>query len=200
MYSQNNEEIVIHGELERLGIITGSFLDIGAWDGIGFSNTFRLAELGWGGVCVEPSPMVFPKLVRNYENNDKIKLVNAAISPTKAEVSKWFDSGGDAISTTSPEHKDKWESGFKVKYTGWYIFTMPVEALLHAFGFDFEVINIDVEGTNYALFLAMPWHALKKTRIICVEHDNHYQAMADVVATFGFQRIGLNGENIIFSR
>lgn len=46
MYSQNNEEEVIVNEFTRLGITTGRFLEIGAWDGKGFSNTFRLSEIG----------------------------------------------------------------------------------------------------------------------------------------------------------
>ena len=36
-YSQNNEEEVIIGELARMNVQTGRFLDIGAWDGKGFS-------------------------------------------------------------------------------------------------------------------------------------------------------------------
>lgn len=34
----------------------GRFLDVGAFDGKTFSNTWRLAQEGWFGVCVEPSP------------------------------------------------------------------------------------------------------------------------------------------------
>ena len=47
MYSQNNEEEIIVAEFERMGVTTGRFLEIGAYDGKGFSNTFRLAQLGW---------------------------------------------------------------------------------------------------------------------------------------------------------
>ena len=199
-YSQNNEEEVIVAEFARLNVPSGRFLDIGAWDGKGFSNTYRLAELGWRGVCVEPSPTVFPGLIKNHAGNDKIILVNAAVAPVHAKLVEWFDSGGDAISTTSPAHKDKWEKGWKVKYTAFWVYTMPMIALFDQFGFDFDFINIDVESTNIELFRALPWAALKHTKMICVEHDLHQQEMAQMAAAHGFLPLSMNGENLILVR
>mgnify|MGYP000961084393 CR=1 FL=1 len=69
MYSQNNEEEVI---LKYLGDSTGTFLDIGAFDGITFSNTYELVKRGWKGVMVEASPRTFIKLqenVKDFKNN-----------------------------------------------------------------------------------------------------------------------------------
>lgn len=199
-YSQNNEEEIIVGEFARMNVQTGHFLDIGAWDGKGFSNTFRLAELGWSGVCVEPSPSVFPGLIKNHAGNDKIKLVNAAVSPAHAKLVEWFDSGGDAISTTNPAHRDKWEKGWNAKFTSFWIFTMPMAALFDMFGFNYDFINIDVESTNIDLFRALPWAALKQTKVICVEHDGHQHEMATLAKTHGFMPLGMNGENLILTR
>ena len=200
MFSQNNEEEIILAEFARLGVQTGRFLEIGAWDGKCFSNTYRLAELGWKGVCVEPSPTVFPSLVKNHANNPLISLVNAAVSPHQAKLVEWFDSGGDAISTTSSAHKEKWEKGCKVKFTHFWIFTMPLAELFDNFGFDFDFINIDVESTNLELFRALPWAALKQTKLICVEHDSYQQEMSLLAGQHGFFPTHLNGENLILTR
>lgn len=199
-YSQNNEEAVIVAEFERLGIINGRFLEIGAWDGKGFSNTFRLGELGWSGVLVEPSPSVFPSLIKNHEGNEKMTLVNAAVSAGPPKLVEWFDSGGDAISTTNEAHKLKWERGWNTKFSKFWVYTMPMATLFDQFGFDFEFINIDVESTNLEMFRALPWPALKKTQVICVEHDNNHNVMAQVAAANGFGVLHANGENLIFSR
>jgi FkbM family methyltransferase len=44
----------------------GKFLDIGAHDGVTFSNTcFFEKELEWSGICVEPNPTIFDKLIKN---------------------------------------------------------------------------------------------------------------------------------------
>ena len=138
-----------------MGVTTGRFLEIGAYDGKVFSNTFRLAQLGWRGVCVEPSPTVFPSLIKNYAGNDKIILVNAAVTPAVPKLVEWYDSSGDAISTTSPAHKDKWEKGQKVKYSTFWVYGTPINALFKQFGYDFDFINIDVEGTNAEMFLSL---------------------------------------------
>jgi len=200
MYSQNNEEEIIVAEFERMGVTAGRFLEIGAWDGKGFSNTFRLAELGWRGVCVEPSPTVFPSLIKNHAGNDKIILVNAAVTPSVPKLVEWYDSGGDAISTTNLAHKDKWEKGWKVKYSTFWVYGMPMSALFDQFGFDFDFINIDVESTNAEMFRALPWAALKQTKVICVEHDGCQHQMSQLAAANGFHALHMNGENLIFTR
>ncbi len=52
------------------------FFDIGANDGITYSNTYFLEKnLGWTGVCVEPLPMTFKKL----EDNRNCILENCAV-------------------------------------------------------------------------------------------------------------------------
>lgn len=43
----------------------GIFIDIGAHDGITFSNTKFFEELGWEGICIEPIPEVFEELKKN---------------------------------------------------------------------------------------------------------------------------------------
>lgn len=199
-YSQNNEEEVIVGEFGRLGIQTGRFLDIGAWDGKGFSNTYRLAELGWNGVCVEASPTVFPGLIKNHAGNPNIVLVNAAVCPSVPKLVEWYDSGGDAISTTNSAHKAKWEAGWKVTYSTFWVYTMPMIQLFDQFGFSFDFINIDVESTNIELFRALPWSALQHTKMICVEHDLRQNEMSQLAKNYGFLPLAMNGENLILVR
>jgi len=44
----------------------GTFVEVGANDGVLLSNTKMLEEFyGWKGVCIEPNPQLFPKLVAN---------------------------------------------------------------------------------------------------------------------------------------
>lgn len=44
----------------------GTFVDIGAHDGISLSNTYFLEkEMGWSGICIEPIPKVFAELKKN---------------------------------------------------------------------------------------------------------------------------------------
>ena len=50
----------------------GYFIEIGAADGIHFSNTYVLEkELGWQGICIEPFPLSFNNGPLNLEVHKK---------------------------------------------------------------------------------------------------------------------------------
>jgi FkbM family methyltransferase len=44
---------------------SGFFMDIGAYDGITYSNSYIFERLGWRGICMEPLPGVFNRLREN---------------------------------------------------------------------------------------------------------------------------------------
>lgn len=63
-YSQFGEDKWIHENVTLP--VNGTFVDIGAGDGVTFSNTaFFERELGWTGVCYEPDQRSFQCLLRN---------------------------------------------------------------------------------------------------------------------------------------
>ncbi|MDO8301903.1 MAG: FkbM family methyltransferase, partial [Sedimentisphaerales bacterium] len=64
-YSQNGQDIFLTQTLFK-DKGNGVFVDIGAHDGITFSNTCYLEKnLGWSGFCFEPNPDVFQQLIKN---------------------------------------------------------------------------------------------------------------------------------------
>ena len=196
-YSQNNEEAVILELFKDRP--TGRFLDIGAWNGKNLSNTCRLAELGWSGLCVEPSPKPFVDLLALHGDNPKIQLLNCALT-AGTELLEFYDSSGDAVSTACPAHAEKWEKGSQVRYKKFWIQTLALPILWQKFGFDFEFINLDVECLNWQLFQALPFAELTDTRAICVEHDGYSAQMKSLAAGFGFTEKAWNGENLILAR
>lgn len=112
-YSQYGQDKMI---LEILGYKKdGFFIDIGANDGISFSNTKCLEELGWKGICVEPDNNVFEKLV----NNRKSININAAVGDRNG-IAKFTRIVGKAqmlsgiSSQYSEEHLDRVKSEVEV--------------------------------------------------------------------------------------
>jgi FkbM family methyltransferase len=204
-YSQNNEESVILDLLRQAGFLTekasaGHFLDIGAYDGKTFSNTLRLAEMGWSGICVEPSPLPFSGLLQVHRGNPNVICVNAAITVEGGWLDFW-DAGGDAVSSSNPEHVKKWSAGAGgVKFRNYTLKSVSLEELFNRFGKRFEFINLDVESCNWDLFSNFPWDYLTETAVICVEHDGCAQPMENLVASHGFKKIHMNGENLILAR
>lgn len=72
------------------------FVDVGAYDGITLSNTKRLFDIGWSGVCVEPVSSNFQKLEALYAGTD-VKCVQKAISFKEGVVNISVAGTGSAI-------------------------------------------------------------------------------------------------------
>jgi len=146
------------------------FLDVGAFDGQTNSNTKPLADLGWSGVCVEPSPPAFCRLMKTYADNPRVTLVCGAVAGGNPS-SAWFHCNSadgehcDQVSTFSEEHRDKWENH---PFRAIVVNPMSWERLLASIpGNYFDFVNIDVEGTNLEVFESMPL----KPEMVCVEAD-----------------------------
>lgn len=59
----------------------GTYIDIGAHDGITLSNTYLFEQIGWQGICFEPLPNIFKKLTQNR----KCTCINGVISDKSDE-------------------------------------------------------------------------------------------------------------------
>jgi len=73
--SQDGEEIVLWNFFDRKK--DGFFIDVGAYDGITFSNTYFFEALGWTGILIEPMPDFFDacRTRRPYS-----RVIHAALS------------------------------------------------------------------------------------------------------------------------
>lgn len=65
----------------------GFFVDIGANDGIGASNTYIFEQLGWNGICVEPQSDIFNHYLKRFR---KCTCYNAALSSKSNENVEFF--------------------------------------------------------------------------------------------------------------
>jgi len=198
VYSQNDEEAIILAEFE--GQPAQRLLDIGAYDGKTLSNSLRLIEMGWGGVLVEPAPGPFQALIKRHGGNSNLTLVNCALA-AKPGFATFRDSRGDAVSTLSAEHAGVW-SAAGVQWDSFLVRTVTPKELFAQIGYDFAFITLDVEGVNAEVFHGIPWVHLVRAglRLVCVEHEGHDREMEAVLAPFGFERAGFNGENAIWRR
>lgn len=65
---------------------TGFFVEVGAFDGISYSNSSCLAEAGWEGILIEPIPEFAISCKELYSNNDRIRIVEAAIGASNGMI------------------------------------------------------------------------------------------------------------------
>lgn len=195
-YSQKaEEETILRVFAETDGSVKkGRFLDLGAFDGKTFSNTLRLTELGWSGVCVEPSPRAFVALMKTHEANQGIHLINAAVGPDRHLVD--FHDSPDAVSTTLEAHRKKWAKD--TAFQPIYVCQVTIKDILDRFIGGYDFVNIDTEGTSADLFLAFPI-AEMKPKCICVEHDGRNVEIANHGYVHGYSPVYLDGNNIILA-
>ena len=192
MYSQNNEEQII---LNYLGDSTGRFLDIGAFDGITFSNTYALVKRGWTGVMVEASPRTFVKLqsnVEDYKNN--LTLVNACIVTDAERLVDFYDNI-EATATHNLPNVEKWKQQTPFEMIA--VMTCHHKTLLEKVGHMYDFVNIDVEGSSTDLFMCL-YDELPDVKIWCVEHDGNDKAIIEKAK--GCKVLLRNGENLILAK
>lgn len=196
MYSQRKEDDII---VPYLSGQVGTLLDVGAHDGRLFSNSLRLIELGWSGVLVEPSPKPFNELLNRHGGNEKLQLVNVAVLP-KSEITEFYDSGGDALSTVDTEHKMVWESQAKIKFRKYWLKPVTVGELLQKFGKTFTYLTLDVEGANIQVLLEFPLEEMTQLKLICVEHESKQSLILERVTKLGFKKLADTCENLVLGR
>lgn len=200
MFSQNDEERII---LEYFGNFKGVFAEIGANDGITFSNTYALAEMGWAGVCIEPSPKAFKKLSELYKDRGNIDLYNVALGAKTETVilseSSSLESENDIglVSTLKDSEKERFKDvvtygDVEVQCWNWELF-MHITPLT-----DFNFISMDIEGSELDV---LPHMDLSKTRLICLEWNLKEELKTEYEKYLsGFSLIHTTPENLIYGR
>lgn len=197
-YSQNNEQDVILAYYKDKP--SGTFLDIGAFDGKTFSNTYALAELGWAGYMVEPSSFAFSGLLTNMMDYPHVVLINSAITPDKDGLTKFHDSMGDALTTSNPTHLEKWSG---VRFREFLTNTISIDSFIQMFDCSkIDFISLDTESTNWDMLQALMKRieSFPNLTMVCVEYDSYMTEITELMTAKGFMKIHQNGENLIFVR
>lgn len=190
-YSQNDEE---HYILNYFKDFKGRFLDLGAFDGMTFSNTHALLKQGWEGVFVEASPKMFTACQRNLAGyNAHLCLACITHEPVTGMIT--FYDNDQATATTDPAHVEKWKAQTPFQA----ITVMPVHflSILGIYGRNFDMVSLDIEGQSAELFLKM-FPELPNVKLWVVEHDNRKEEILSLAQ--GFTVLYENGENVVLGR
>ena len=202
-YSQNLEQDYI---INYFGGRKGSFIDIGANEGITLSNTRALAELGWSGCFVEPSPKAFERLKDNYKGMNGFYFYNVALGNHNGtavlQESASLLSSADIglVSTFEVSEMQRFKSittyePVTVKMFKWKTFLNRLRIK------EFLFVNLDVEGFELHI---LPDMDLSKTDLICIEHNGSLEKKASYLhytTMHGLDKIIYeSGENLLIAR
>lgn len=132
----------------------GSFIEMGALDGLRLTNTLALEALGWKGVHIEASPSSYAGLARNRPLQVDI---HAAVCD-KARMVHYVDEGNDCCRGIAEFmtdlfkkhfHPEVWKNG----YAGLpEVQCLPLSLILDQLGMaHFNMFVLDVEGGELAV-------------------------------------------------
>lgn len=198
-YSQNNEEQIILKYFKDKP--EGTFLDLGAFDGVRLSNTRALAEKGWSGILVDASPTVFKQLSDNYKGNTKCICLNVALSQNTG-TQRFYDNA-EAAGTLIPAQVDRWKDKglqFKEEAVHGYTWSDFAFKYMQLFNGKYDFISIDIEGADYYILKQIDLD-LYGTSMVCVEwNSGNREKFENYFAKYSMKLIHENAENLIFAK
>ena len=191
--SQLGQDVLVDQHLQ--GKRNGVFVDVGAYDGVTFSNTLMLErDRGWTGICIEPLPDVFAVLQRSRRctcvnacvgNRDETGVDFLAVQ--SAVVHTRMLSG--VMSEYDPRHRARVDHEVRQSGGSTHLIRVPMRhlhGLLHDYGIGHvDYLSIDTEGSEELILRSTILAAIGNP---CVTVENNYDdpAIHDAMVSQGY--------------
>lgn len=182
----------------------GLIIEVGAFDGIHFSNSFSFDQLGWKTMCIEPNPEIYPYLTKNRPRaininkaivgDDQIKEIDffceelgvlSGCDFDEADIKKRYEKRG--ITYKAPE---------KIKVKASTLNSILLELNLKNISID--LLSIDVEGFELEVLKGLNLDNYK-VKLFIIEANN-LNAKSEILSYFknfsDYLYIGYNEQNL----
>ena len=193
-YSQYNQDKYIYNRFFKdKELINPFFLEIGADDGLKFSNcAFFEKELGWKGIAIEPRELAF----NNLRKNRNCICLNAVLSNTEKEC-KFMELFGYGLGLSgiidnydrrhldrinrelqNPENKGKRINTVKTK---------TLDKILNEYNIKkIDLLSIDTEGSELDILSSIDFN---KTfiKVITIEDNYHSKELLQFFKSRGYK-------------
>lgn len=133
----------------------GVFVDVGALNGVGGSNSLWFERQGWTGLCIEADPRMWEGLLQ------------------RRNCMKFFGAAGSNPSMEFEVNPQIGWSGFGRGGTKISVPVLPLANILEAYGIDtVDILSIDVEGAELDVWHSGSFGAKRRfPRIVIVEFE-----------------------------
>jgi FkbM family methyltransferase len=145
----------------------GYFVEFGATDGIGLSNTYMLEkEFSWSGILAEPGKNWHKNLIANRS----CKIDFRCISDTSGKQIVFYESDSPELSTISGLEKS--DSNIRKLKDSYSVETVSLNELLlhHKAPKIIDLLSIDTEGSELSILESFNFNNYKFAIIVC-EHN-----------------------------
>lgn len=189
-YSQYGQDLAVLDLLENIS--SGVFIDIGANDGLTFSNSLLFEEKGWQGICVEPHPLIFEELKKQRG----CQCVNACIAD--------HDSSVDFLAVNGPAHmlsgiEDFMDQGHKIRIDKEIqerggskqrirVETLSPRTLIERYSISqIDFLSVDTEGCELPILRSFLSDSKSpKPKVISVENGSRTSSLFDYLTSVGY--------------
>jgi FkbM family methyltransferase len=182
-YSQQNEDVILWKKY--LNYRNGFFIELGAMDGVVYSNTkFFEDDMGWTGILLEPEPVQFKRLKVNRPN---CITLDYAVSETDGEVlfngRPHGDSGGGIVETHIYKNELKETENYPVRSKPFHKILSEVERPSRV-----DLFVVDVEGGELGILKTFDWSIPVYIVLIeAIPTNNDYEACKTILIENGFE-------------
>jgi len=156
------------------GDTVGFFVELGAYDGVHYSNTYGLAFRGWPGMYIEADRALYHKCLSNHIMHDGVIVEYACVGTGKEvdfyEAGEYSSASKQFIDSAPKTWVAKFAPPVKTK-------TVLLDYLLEKHNVQrVDLLSVDTEGTEIDVlngFSIKKW----KPRLVIVEaHEQHPRA------------------------
>jgi FkbM family methyltransferase len=189
VYAQSGEDLILSHIFFKSGIQKPSYLDIGANHPSFISNTYYFYLRGSTGVCVEPNPYLYKKIMKARPRD---QVINAGIGVTESAGADFylFPDSAHGLSTFSRKDAEYW-GGVGMKNVGRIPYEKVIKIPLVTINSVIEkyydhcpdFISLDVEGLDLDILQSLDYNR-HSPKVICVEtllYDDDQQERKNVM-------------------
>lgn len=185
----------------------GTLVEVGAYDGISFSNTSCFAKLGWKTLYIEGSPEMAEKCRENYKNYKNVFIEQCCIGDYEGEC-KLYKGGSVSTIVWDKNASDYW----RLKQDDY--FNVPIylfNSVLEKYNWEnlYDLLVVDVEEAELKVLLPYDIQRWKPKMAIIETHEfdmgegcNLRKWKAEPITDFfyknGYKKIYADEVNTIF--
>jgi FkbM family methyltransferase len=177
--------------------VTGNAIEVGAVDGVFFSNTLAFEQAGWNVLCIEPNPECWAALQRNRKHVQPYAVSNRS-GEADLKICDIREKDHTAVTAIELDQRLVAQYGASIVQTVKVPMRTLDQCIAEFGGFQsIEYVSIDTEGTELDVlkgFDIQKW----RPRLILVENNYDDAAIAAYMETQGYHRIKRHGVNDFF--
>lgn len=189
-YSQFGEDVILARYLRDVDPASGIYVDVGAFDPIGISNTLRLYKQGWHGINID---MDEEKITKFQQLRPRDLNIQAAISNTNGAMQhlRYSDMGTNRLSAVNdaqlPSVLGKIPNSSRIVQTRTLTQILDESSLRNA---TIHYLNVDCEGHDLAVLQGLDFNRYPPN-IISVEalHADDEQEIRNFLTPYGYQLV-----------